>query len=120
MGLLDGLLGGVLGNLGGDNPKHADLASGVLDMLGDAKGGGILQVLGSFQANGLGHLVESWIGTGANLPTTAQQILKGLGPEKVAALAQRAGLSNSEVTSKLAEFLPVIIDKLTPNGKVEA
>ena len=39
---------------------------------------------------------------------------------KIAALAKSAGLTPEVVKAKLTEFLPAIIDRLTPNGAVKA
>jgi len=118
MGLLDGLLSNLVGSIAGDNPQHADLVNSVLNMVNSPQTGGLGGLLGSFQANGLGHLVESWISTGANLPVSAQQISQVIGSSKIAAMAQSAGLSPADVTSKLTEFLPMIVDKLTPHGVI--
>ncbi|MBZ5589056.1 MAG: YidB family protein [Acidobacteriia bacterium] len=120
MGLLDGLLGNLVGSIAGNDPKHANLANSVLSMVTNPQSGGIGGILSAFQSGGLGHLVESWISTGANLPVSAQQIEQVLGSGKVAALAQSAGLTPDVVKAKLTEFLPMIIDKLTPDGTVKA
>ncbi len=118
MGLLDGLLGNLVGSLGGDDPKQGNLLNSVMGMVTGAQGGGIGGILTAFQGGGLGHLVESWISTGANLPVSAQQIEQVLGSGKIAELAQSAGLTPDVVKSKLTEYLPMIIDKLTPDGKI--
>jgi len=118
MGLLDGLLGNLVGSLAGDDPRHARLANGVLGMLTGPKAGGIGGLLSAFQAGGLGHLVDSWISTGANLPVSAQQLEQVLGAGRIAELANGAGLTPAAAGSKLAELLPMIVDKLTPNGVI--
>jgi uncharacterized protein YidB (DUF937 family) len=120
MGLLDGLIGNLVGSVAANDPKHASLANSVLSMVTNPQTGGIGGILSAFEAGGLGHLVQSWISTGANLPVSAQQIEQVLGSAKIAALAQSAGLTPDVVKSKLTEFLPAIIDKLTPNGAVKA
>jgi uncharacterized protein YidB (DUF937 family) len=38
--------------------------------------------------------------------------------EKIQQLAAQVGIPPETVSSKLAEFLPVIVDKLTPNGVI--
>jgi len=118
MGLLDGLLGNLLGSVAGNDPKHANLANSVLGMLTGPQGGGIAGLLQQFQSGGLGHLVESWISTGQNLPVSVQQIEQVLGSGKIAEMAKGAGLTPDVVKSKLTEFLPMIVDKLTPNGVI--
>lgn len=118
MGLLDGLLGNLVGSIAGNDPRHAGLANSILGMLTNPQTGGIGGLLSQFQAGGLGHLVESWISTGANLPVSAQQLEQVLGSAKIAELAKSAGLTPAATGSKLAELLPMIVDKLTPNGVI--
>ncbi len=120
MGLLDGVLGNLVGSLGGNDPKQGNLLNSVMGMVTGSQGGGIGGILSAFQGGGLGHIVESWISTGANLPVSAQQIEQVLGSGKIAALAQSAGLTPDVVKAKLTEYLPLIIDKLTPDGKIPA
>jgi uncharacterized protein YidB (DUF937 family) len=118
MGLLDGLLGNVVSSIAGKDPEHAGLVNTVLGMVTNSETGGIGGILSSFQSAGLGHLVQSWISTGANLPVSAQQLEQVLGTGKIAELAKGAGLTPDVLKSKLAEFLPMIVDKLTPNGVI--
>jgi uncharacterized protein YidB (DUF937 family) len=33
-------------------------------------------------------------------------------------LAQKSGLSEEEITKQVSQFLPGIVDKLTPNGRL--
>jgi uncharacterized protein YidB (DUF937 family) len=83
MGLLDSLGGSPLGgNAGASSP----LVKSVLDILGSGQGGGLGGIVQAFQQNGLGHLMDSWTGTGQNLPVSSAQ--QALGP-KVQELAQQ-------------------------------
>jgi uncharacterized protein YidB (DUF937 family) len=66
----------------------------------------------------LGNIVNSWVGTGQNLPITAQQIQQVLGSNTIKDLAAKAGISTDEVSSHLTQLLPTIVDKLTPNGQI--
>ena len=104
-------LSGVLG--GSSNP----LAHSVLEMINNHPGGlpGLVQ---SFHQNGLGGLVNSWISTGQNQPISGDQVQSVLGNEQVQQIAAKVGISPDAAKSKLAEFLPMIVDKLTPNGQV--
>lgn len=96
--------------------EPAGLVGAVLDLLGKGEGGGLSGLEQAFQAKGLGDIVSSWIRTGANLPISAGQIQEALGAERVQQLAQKIELSPDALTSKLAEFLMVAVDKLTPDG----
>ena len=105
MGLLDGLLGGVVG------AEMVTVVNGII-----AKHGGLGGVVQEFQAKGLGNTVKSWISTGDNLPISPDQIHSALGQETIASLAAKAGMTPEELSAKLAVVLPQVIDKLTPNG----
>jgi uncharacterized protein YidB (DUF937 family) len=104
-------LSGMLSN--SSNP----MASSVAQMLNNQPGGlsGLLQ---QFHDKGLGSLVTSWVGTGQNLPISADQIQHVLGSEQVKELAAKAGISPDAASSHLAQLLPMLIDKLTPNGQL--
>lgn len=115
MGLLDNLENQVLGNVlgGSSNP----LASGLLQMIRNQPGGlqGLVQ---SFHDKGMGGIVSSWVGTGPNSPITADQIHQVLGSDQVKAIAAKAGISPDAASSAIAQVLPGLVDKLTPNGSV--
>ena len=93
------------------------LASSVMQMI-NSQPGGISGLLQQFHEKGLGSLVTSWVGTGQNLPISAEQIQHVLGSEQVKELAAKAGISPDAASSHLAQLLPMLIDKLTPNGQV--
>jgi uncharacterized protein YidB (DUF937 family) len=71
----------------------------------------------SFHEKGLGEVASSWVGSGQNLPISADQIQQVLGSEQVRQLAAKAGISPDVAESSLAHLLPTLIDKLTPNGQ---
>lgn len=92
-----------------------DAAAGVGELL---KGqGGVTGLAEAFRGQGLGEVVQSWIGQGGNLPVTAEQIGQVLGSGPVAAFAERLGVSPEQAGTALAGLLPQIIDGLTPNGE---
>lgn len=120
MGLMDQLgqtVGGMLGGQAGQNP----LLQAVAGLLGkDSSLGGLAGLVQAFQKNGLGEIVNSWVSTGQNLPVTPNQVEQGLGSDLLNQLASKVGLSSSATSSQLASLLPDLVDKLTPNGKIEA
>jgi len=107
MGLLDGVLGGVVGAA----------MSGVINRVLE-QNGGVQGIVDQFEQKGFGPTVRSWVGTGANQSITADQIHQVLGSGALQELAQKAGLSVPELTAKLAQLLPQAIDKLTPAGTI--
>lgn len=119
MGLLDGLAGQLLSSLGPGSSRHADLLPHVLQMLqGQGGGEGINGLVDAFNSKGLGNLMSSWISTGPNLPVSGQQIQQTLGGGLLQQLASKAGIAPEAASSQLAELLPNVIDKLTPNGSL--
>jgi uncharacterized protein YidB (DUF937 family) len=116
MGLLDqvgGALGGALGGAGGGGVK-AVLLQQLIVML--SKPGALQDLMSSFQSNGLGHILQSWLGTGANLPIDASQVIKVLGSGTIGDLARKAGIGESETATTLSGLLPEVIDKISPGG----
>jgi uncharacterized protein YidB (DUF937 family) len=114
MGLLDDIAGQVLGG-GGAQGK---LISIVMEVIGGGKLGGLTGLVQQFAGKGLGDVVNSWVGTGANLPITPKQVEQGLGSTVISQIAQKSGLPVGDVTSQLSKLLPQVVDKLTPNGKI--
>ncbi len=112
-----GLLDSVLGSLAKGGSTNTLLDS-VLSMVNDPAHGGLDGLVRSFQDRGLGGIVDSWVSTGKNLPISADQVAQGLGSDQLASLASKLGMSQGDVSSQLAQLLPDVVDKLTPNGKV--
>jgi uncharacterized protein YidB (DUF937 family) len=119
MGFLDDVVGKVKEAAGGSGGEHSALVDGVLGLLaGGGQAGGLQGVIQTFKEKGLGDIVSSWVGTGQNLPISGDQLKTGLGADLIGQLASKVGVSPDVATSKLAEILPGLIDKLTPEGKV--
>jgi uncharacterized protein YidB (DUF937 family) len=113
MGLLDNLESMAMGKVAGSNPAAAEIFSMIQNHPGGLNG-----LVQSFHQNGLGSLVNSWTSTGANQTATSAQIQQALGSAPVQALAQKLGISPDAAGSTLAQLLPTMIDKLTPNGAI--
>ena len=128
MGLLDSVLGSVLGGrqAGGQGGGiGADLLMQVVGgLISGGGGGGVAGGLGSllqqFEKAGLGHVVQSWVGSGQNLPISADQLQQVLGGDQVSAMAQQAGTSHGDLMSQLSQLLPQVVDQLTPQGQMPA
>lgn len=105
-------LGSILGQ-GGSND-----AVGAISNLIEQHGGlgGLVQQL---QNGGLSEVVSSWVGTGANLPVSADALQQALGSEQIGQIAAKLGLSPDQAAGSLAQLLPQVVDKLTPNGSIE-
>jgi uncharacterized protein YidB (DUF937 family) len=142
MGLLDGILGSVVGAAFGGNrtqtTQSQDPLSAILNGLtrGDGGGGGgsnmLLQlalsmlqqnggldgVLGKFRQSGLGQQADSWVGTGQNMNVSADQLQEVLGAGTIGDIAAKLGLSHEQAGSAMSQVLPELINHLTPQGQV--
>lgn len=98
-GSTDGMLGSVMGMIGGNE-------------------GGLNGLIESFKSKGLGDLIGSWVGTGQNKAFTGDQVQQWLGDGKIKELADKHGVDVNTVKAKVSEYLPGLVDKLTPDGKV--
>ena len=119
MGLLDSIVGQVAGALGGAAPgQQGGLLEAVTGLINNPQTGGLQGLIQAFEQQGLGQVISSWIGTGQNLPISAEQLQSVLGNEQVQAIAQKLGLSPQDITSHLSQLLPQVVDKVTPEGAV--
>jgi uncharacterized protein YidB (DUF937 family) len=116
MGLLDQVVGAVSKMSGQSDQTDNSLLSSVLQLVNNPQTGGLSGLVESFQKGGLAKAVNSWVSTGRNIPVSAEQIQSVLGNEKIQNLASKLGINTNQVSAQLAEVLPQVIDKLTPNG----
>lgn len=118
MGLLDSVLGSVMGSGpgNGQETQHPGLVQGLLGMLTSGKGGGLTELLGHLQRSGLGAAVGSWVSTGANQPVTGEQLQGALPADLLAQVAAKAGMDPTQASHGLAQVLPSLVDRLSPNG----
>jgi uncharacterized protein YidB (DUF937 family) len=117
MGFMDqlkGMLAGQQGEAGG----HSAMLDDLLKLVNDPQSGGFAGLIQKFKEKGLGDLMSSWISTGKNLPISAEQIKNALGSDKIKELAAKFNLGEHDAAKSLADLLPQLIDKLTPDGSV--
>ena len=107
MGMFDGLIVGVVG------AGMVSVINGLIE-----KQGGLPAMIRQFEQNGLGSTVQSWVSSGPNQAIAPADLQRTLGPDLLAQLAQKSGLSVEDLTHKLAQVLPQAVDKLTPDGKI--
>ena len=116
MGLLDSILGAVSGQSGasGEANPLIGIVGGLL-----AQSGGLQGLASKFAQSGQGNAFQSWVGMGENEAISSNQIQNALGSEQVKALAAKMGIDPAQASGFLAEYLPKIVDKLTPAGKID-
>ena len=120
MGILDSLedspaFKGALGQLEG-----AILPVVLGEVMGNGGQGGLSAIVAKLQQNGFGDQVKSWIGTGQNLPITADQLQQVLGSDTVKELAARFNIPIDQISKVLAQQLPKAVDAASPNGHLPA
>jgi uncharacterized protein YidB (DUF937 family) len=115
MSLFDSI-GSLLGKSDGSS---ASVPEALVAALGSHEGG-VGGLVEKFQAAGLGDVISSWVGTGAN-QTVAPDALNGiLGSDLVQQIAAKTGLPVEQLLPQIAQHLPRLVDAITPNGQVPA
>jgi uncharacterized protein YidB (DUF937 family) len=115
MGFLDEM-GKMLGAASGAQGGGLDVASLLPTLLSHV--GGVQGLTDKLQQGGLGEHLASWIGTGQNLPINADQITQALGNSQLGELAGKLGIDPQQLSSQLAQHLPGLVDKISPNGQL--
>jgi uncharacterized protein YidB (DUF937 family) len=113
---LDSILGAVSGktNSTGDAPAVLGVLGAIL-----AQNGGLQGLAGRFSQAGASHAFSSWVGTGENQPVSADKIQEVLGSEQVRALAAKMGIDPNQAANLIAQYLPKVVDRLTPQGAID-
>lgn len=123
MGLMDGFPGGMssgfmgqLANqLGGGNNR---LLGAVARLIGGRDIGGLSGLAQLFAQRGYGDAVNSWISRDQNREITTPQLQEVLGQERIREVASTAGVTETEAADGLADLLPQLVDKMTPEGQL--
>jgi uncharacterized protein YidB (DUF937 family) len=116
MGMLDGLLGSLMGGMQGGGTQQNPLVQMALQLV--QQNGGLQGILGKFQQAGYGAQADSWVSTGQNQPISADALSQVLGQGQLGQIAQQLGMSHGDVAGGLASMLPQLIDRMTPHGQV--
>jgi len=82
------------------------------------KHGGVQGIVNEFERNGLGATVRSWVGTGPNDPVSPADVHRVLGSDLLQQVSAKSGLPVQELAEKLAQVLPLAVDRLTPDGTI--
>ncbi len=117
MGLLDKVGDALKGVLGQAEAAAPGL---IVSALANSKFGDLSGLVAQLQQGGLDQQVKSWLGNGANLPVSADQIRAALGNEQVRHLAEQLGLPVDQALSYLSQHLPAVVDQASPNGTLQS
>lgn len=92
----------------------------VMDLVQNHENGGLQGLVQKFQSNGLGDLMNSWMGSGgAGRGISADEISRVIGSDKLGAIATKLGIQPEEVSNLVAQHLPDVISKLSPTTRLE-
>lgn len=112
MSLLDNVISAATSAMsGGEQGKAVELVTQLVQQ----NGGNVGDLLSKLQQGGLGDALQSWIGTGSNASVDAAQIQNALGGS-LSNAAAKVGLDTGSASNLLAQYLPNIINAITPNG----
>ena len=111
-----GMLDTITGSLG--SKDSSSVMSLVTGLITNSNNGGLAGLLQRFKAGGLGNVADSWVSSGENLPISAEQVQSVFGAEQIQQMASKAGIAPEALSGKLAELLPQVVDKVTPDGSI--
>src|SRR5262250_3327866 len=118
MGLLDEVLGMAgMGNTA-QSQQHAGALSMILNYINSPQVGGIAGLQKMFEEKGLGNIISSWIGTGQNLPISADQLQNVLHGSALQEMASKSGMDVSQLADIFSQLMPHAVDHMTPNGQI--
>jgi uncharacterized protein YidB (DUF937 family) len=112
-----GFLDDIVGKLGGKQGQEGGLAS-LTKML--SANGGLQGLMAKLTSNGQAQQVKSWVGTGDNKPVSGTQVQEALDTDSLNKMAKEAGTTPEKVSEDVAQILPEMVDKATPQGQVPA
>lgn len=114
--------------LGGGSKDGESGSSDVLGRIGDllvgdkspkkVVDGGLGDLIDQFKQSGQQEAADSWVKTGPNQEVTADQLRQALGPDVLADVSSRTGLSVDELVARLSRTLPDAVDRYTPDGRL--
>ena len=116
--------GGLGSALGGSGGGLSDLMKGGLGGLlaGGAAGsilsGGLGDLLKQFQEKGQGDTASSWVSNGPNKQIAPGDLASALGADQIESLSSQTGLSRDDLLQGLSQYLPDVINHLTPDGRL--
>lgn len=116
--MLSNILVSVASSILNNGNNNQSVAIQLIQVLLQSQGG-IEGIIKRFQESGLEEILKSWISTDEkNQPISANQVVKVVGQENMSQAAEKVGVSELDASNLLAEYLPKMVDMLTPNGQL--
>ena len=120
MALMDSLLNAAVQALGDKDGSGAQ--NSLTDMAMDLvrQQGGVGSLINQLQQGGLGDVLNSWISNQQdNAPISGSDLQNALGSDTISQVAQKFGIDANQAGDLLAQVLPNLVDKATPNGSAQ-
>lgn len=122
MSVLEDILGKVAEKaIGGDSDGGSDkekliaaLVPIVISMLAN---GGLEKILGKMRKQGLSAEADSWVSDGENISISPEQATEVVGSDQVKKIAEQVGVPEDTAAKMIADALPQVVDKVSPEGK---
>jgi len=110
------LMGLVSGIAGGDQQQGGKMLNAVMGLIHQM--GGIGGVLDLFRQHGMGRQADSWVSTGPNEEISGEDVQNVFGSAQVGNIASQLGMSGEQASSGIAQLLPELISRFTPEGRI--
>ena len=120
MALMDNLLNAATQMLGGnsENSAQGSLTDMAMDLV--KQQGGVGNLINQLQQGGLGDALNSWVSNQQdNAPISGSDLQNALGSDTISQVAQKFGIDANQAGDLLAQVLPNLVDKATPNGSAQ-
>jgi len=117
MSLFDNLEKMVEGGANTGASDDSGVLGHVMALVNNPETGGLQGMVQQFQSNGLGEIVNSWVGSGANQPISGDQIAQVVGQDRLNEIASKLGMQPDQISGLIAQHLPGVIEKMTPTGQ---
>jgi uncharacterized protein YidB (DUF937 family) len=106
----------ILGKIGGHQGQEGGVAT-IQKLFGSNQMQGVLSKLNN---SGSSQQVQSWVGNGQNQPISGDDVQRAVDPATLQQCAQQQGMSPDELSGHVAQALPEMVDKATPDGQMPA
>ena len=80
--------------------------------------GGFGGFLDKFRQQGMGDIVQSWVGGGPNQPISPMQVESALGANTIGDIAGKVGADRNAVSGVLSGMLPTMVNEFTEGGRI--
>lgn len=121
MGILDSVLGAVLGGGSTASSPLGSILGSILGGGGSSAGGamgGLGGLLEQFQRAGHGDTANSWVGNGPNQPISPGALQDTFGQDRINQWSQQSGMSSGDLLSQLSSLIPHAVNHMTPDGQL--